>query len=398
MAIELGFWLMAGALAYAYVGYPILILTLRALRNRPRPDADQPPNDNLPCVTLVVAAYNEEAWLQNKIDNALALDYPGDKLKIMIVTDGSDDHSEAIIAAYPDVVHLHQPVRRGKMAAINRAMPFVETDLVIFSDANTILNRQAARELTRLFSDPTVGCVGGEKRLYSGDVNDAAGAGEGAYWRYESAIKAAEADLGSCVGAVGELFAIRASLFRPLPDDTLVDDFMISMTIALQGYRIAYAPNAYASESASANIQEEFKRKVRIAAGNVQAIQRLPALLNPAKNGMLAFQYFSHKFLRSILAPLIFIAVFGLNIPLVAHGPHYGGLLAAQIGFYLVAGIGFLLRERRIGSKLVFVPFYIVVMNLSSLIGTYRQLLGRQSVVWAKARRKDEQPETETQS
>jgi cellulose synthase/poly-beta-1,6-N-acetylglucosamine synthase-like glycosyltransferase len=174
----------------------------------------------------------------------------------MIVTDGSDDHSEEIIRNYPDVIYLHQPVRRGKMAAINRAMPRVDTEVVIFSDANAILNPEAARELIRFFSAPDVGCVCGEKRLLTENTNDAASAGEGTYWRYESTIKAAEASLGSCVGAVGELFAIRTSLFRAPPDDTLLDDFVLSMNIALQGYRVLYTPNAYAMESSSANIQE----------------------------------------------------------------------------------------------------------------------------------------------
>jgi len=345
-----------------------------------------------PSVTLLVPAFNEKNWLKQKLDNALNLDYPREKIKIMVISDGSNDTSSQIIENYPRVIHLHEPERRGKMAAINRAMRFVDTEIVIFSDANTLLNHESVRELTRFFQAPQVGCVCGEKRLTIEHTNDAASAGEGVYWRYESRIRAAEARIGSCIGATGELFAIRTTLFREAPDDTLIDDFIISMDVALRGYRIQYAPLAYAVEASSAGINEEFKRKVRISAGNIQAISRMPQLLNPFRHGVLAFQYLSHKFLRSIAAPLCFAALIPMNILLLNSGMPYVLMSIAQLLFYITAGTGYLLRRHRLSSKLFFIPLYVVIMNLAALVGMCRHFTGRQSVLWEKAIRKDEFP------
>ena len=225
------------------------------------------------------------------------------------------------------------------------------------------------------------------------DVNEAASAGEGTYWRYESRLKEAEARLGSCVGATGELFAVRTALFREAPEDTINDDFVISMGIALRGYRIQYAPEAFAMETASAGMGEEFKRKTRIAAGNLQSLLRMPGLLNPFRHGMLAFQYFSHKFLRSFVVPLCFAALIPMNLSLLPEGgPVYVFLFALQGLFYLAAGAGYLLRERPLPSRLFFVPFYVVVTNLSALVGCFRYATGRQTVLWKKAARKAAPP------
>ena len=301
---EICFWVLVGIIAYTYLGYGVLVIFAGWLK-----DYFFSGNESVilhadePSVTLLIAAFNEEIWLKKKIENSLELDYPEDKLKIIVITDGSNDGSAQIAKGHPRIVHLHDGPRRGKMAAMNRAMKFVTSEIVIFSDANALLNREAIRELVLFFQDSAVGCVCGEKRVHTGNRNEAASAGEGLYWRFESLIKKWEARLGSCIGAAGELFAIRTHLYMNLPDDTLLDDFVISLRIALKGYRIQYALRAYAAEAASADIHEEFKRKIRIAAGNLQAIRRLPELLNPFRHGMLAFQYFSHKFCAP-LSPL----------------------------------------------------------------------------------------------
>ena len=393
-ATEILFWILAGTVFYTYLGYGALVIALGRLKGLVTPgEALSREDSREPSATLLVASFNEEAWLEKKIENALSLDYPEEMLKILVVTDGSDDSSEAIVGKFPRVVHLHEPERRGKMAAINRAMKLVDTKIVIFSDANAMLNREAVRELVRFFRDPAVGCVCGEKRVFIGEGNEAASAGEGTYWRYESRIKEAEARLGSCVGATGELFAIRTALFSEAPTDTLLDDFVISMGIALRGYRVQYAPGAYAMETASAGIGEEFKRKTRIAAGNLQAVLRMPGLLNPFRHGMLSFQYVSHKFLRSFIAPLCFAALIPVNILLLLEGgPVYVSLFVMQGLFYLAAGAGYLLRKRPLPSRLFFVPFYVVVMNLSALAGFFRYARGRQSVLWEKALRKESSP------
>lgn len=389
-AAEILFWILTAVILYAYLGYGALIVAL-GRRKGPPAAADGDPYE--PSATLLVPAYNEEPWLERKIRNSRCLDYPEEKLGIVVVTDGSDDGSAEILRKFPRVRHLHAPERRGKMAAINRAMKFVDTEIVVFSDANALLNREAVREIVRHFRDPAVGCVSGEKRISMGDAGAAADAGEGIYWRYESRIKEAEARVGSCVGAAGELFAIRTALFREEAKDTILDDFTISMGIALRGYRVRYAPAAFAVETASAGIGEEFKRKIRIAAGNLQAVLRMPELLNPFRQGMLAFQYVSHKFLRSFAVPLCFAALIPLNLLLLRKGGVlYPTLLALQGIFYLAAGAGCLLRNRRLSSRLFFVPFYVVVMNLSALAGAFRYAAGRQSVLWEKASRKESSP------
>ena len=393
--LEISFWILVGIILYTYLGYGVLIIVLGLLKDffykkkRVSPRADEP------SVTLLIAAFNEEAWLKRKIENSLSLDYPKDKLKIIVITDGSTDGSAEIAGNNPRIIHLHEASRQGKMASINRAMKFVTSEIVIFSDANVLLNREAIRELVSFFQDAAVGCVCGEKQVYMENRNGAASAGEGIYWRFESLIKKWEARLGSCIGASGELFAISARLFKKIPEDTINDDLIISLRIALQGYRIQCAPGAHAIETASADIKEEFKRKIRIAAGNLQFILRLPEMLNPFRHGMLTFQYFSHKFLRSFIAPFCFIGLIPLNLLLLTEEKDlYVFLFILQVIFYCFVLAGYFLQKSRFVSKLFFVPLYILFMNISALTGIFRYLSGKQSVLWEKAIR-DIAPESE---
>lgn len=386
--LEISFWIFAGIILYTYLGYGALIIVLGKVKGFFRGKQKITFRAGEPSVTLLVAAFNEEAWLEKKIENSLSLDYPVDKLKIIVITDGSNDGSAGIAGTNPRIIHLHEAQRRGKMAAINRAMKFVDSEIIIFSDANAMLNREAVRELVSFFDDPAVGCVSGEKRVYMGNKNGAASAGEGTYWRFESLIKKWEARLGSCVSAAGELFAIRRRLFMEVPEDTLIEDFVISLRIALKGYRIQYAPGAYAIETSSSDIGEEFKRKVRIAGGHLQSILRMPGLLNPFRHGMLTFQYVSHKFLRSFAAPLCFMALIPVNLFLLPEGGTlYAGLFLLQVVFYLAAAAGYFLEKRRLASRLFFVPLYITVMNVSALAGSLRYLSGGQTVLWEKSAR-----------
>lgn len=385
---EIFLWILLAIIFYTYLGYGALVIVLGRVKYFFRKSQDVIPCVYEPSVTLMIAAYNEEAWLGRKIENSHNLDYPEDKLKIIVVTDGSNDASANIAGSDPGIIHLHEAPRRGKMAAMNRAMTFVDSEIVIFTDANALLNEKAVREIVSCFQEASVGCVSGEKRVSIDSSNRAASAGEGLYWRFESLVKQGEASLGSCLSAAGELFAIRTRLFTPLPEDTLTDDFVISLCIALQGYRIQYTSRAYALETASSDLHEEFKRKIRIAAGNLQTLLRLPGLLSPFGHGWLTFQYFSHKFLRSFVAPLCFIALVPLNLFLCAGGNDlYEALFVLQVLFYLAGFAGYLLQKKRIAFKFFFVPLYIIVMNLSALIGSFRYLCGRQSVLWDKAKR-----------
>lgn len=388
------FWFGCAVIVYTYAGYGLLICLWvhwrcpqRLQPPPPLPDADLPP------LTLVVPAYNEGAVLSVKLHNTLELDYPRDRLEIVFVTDGSNDGSEQLLQEYGVPAScrlrvLHQPERRGKLAAVERVMPAVTTPVTVFSDANALLNPAALRNLVKHYADPAVGAVAGEKRVRFAQTAGVEGVGEGLYWRYESALKRLDAALGSVVGAAGELFSIRTALYESAPPDTLIEDFYLSLRIAMRGRRVAYAPDAYAVEGHSASLREELKRKVRIAAGGLQAIARLPALLNPLRYGVLSFQYVSHRVLRWTLAPLLLPAVFAANLLLLRSGtPMYAWLLAAQVLFYGGALCGWLLEQLGVKIKLFYIPMYFCLMNFAVYAGALRLLRRQQSAVWEKAQR-----------
>ena len=289
--------------------------------------------DELPEVTLFVAAYNEERVVDEKMANTRSLDYPADRLKVVWVTDGSDDSTNRRLEAYPEVEIFFQPERQGKTAALNRGIEFVETSLVVFTDANTMLNREAIREIVRCFSDPTVGCVAGEKRIAVRRLDGAAAGGEGLYWKYESALKRLDWRLYSAMGAAGELFAVRRGLFERMENDTLLDDFVLSLRIVQKGYRIAYCDTAYAIEGASSDMKEEQKRKVRICAGGLQSIGRLRPLLNVFRYGVVSFMFLSHRVLRWSLTPLLLFLLLPVNAALAFSGsPEKTGIGFGRVG------------------------------------------------------------------
>jgi poly-beta-1,6-N-acetyl-D-glucosamine synthase len=342
-----------------------------------------------PEVTLVIAAYNERDVIDAKVANCRALDYPPDRLTLLFVTDGSDDGTPDALRSYPEITVLHSSQRAGKAAAVNRAMNHVHTPVTIFCDANNLLNREAIRNLARHFAAEDVGCVAGEKRVLSLAEDQASGAGESLYWRYESAVKRWESAVGSVMGAAGELFAIRTSLFRPFPADTLLDDFILSLGIAAQGYRLAYEDQAIAFEQASASIGEEWKRKVRNCAGGLQAIVRLWPLLNPFRYGFLSVQYISHRVLRWTITPLCLAMLLPMNLWLaVTNGGIYRLLFAAQLLFYSGAWFGWRLESRNLRWKPLFIPFYFTMMNLAVFAGFLRFLRKQQTPLWERAQRR----------
>ncbi len=390
---KLTFWLLVFIVFYTYLGYGALLFVLVKLKRSPRPP--QFPEDELPEVTFIVAAYNEEDYIEAKIRNCLAFDYPGDKIRFWFVTDGSNDRTPELVQSFPAPpgTHLalfHSPERRGKIAAVERVMPFVETPITIFTDANTDVNPAAIRYIVRHFADPRTGAVAGEKRIAMGEADEAAGAGEGIYWKYESTLKKWDSELNSAIGAAGELFAIRTDQYRHVPPDTLIEDFVMTMGIAMRGYRLAYEPNAYAVENSSASIGEEMKRKVRIAAGGLQTVWRLRSLLNPFRYGLLSFQYISHRVLRWTLAPLALPLVFAINILLARSGePTYIALLLLQVVFYTFAFLGYIFERRQLKIKAFFIPYYFCLMNYAMYRGFARLVSGSQSVMWEKAKRKE---------
>src|ERR1700744_2673565 len=388
--MKLILWLSLFITFYAFFGYGILLFILikikRAISGKPTLPAFD--DDTLPTCTLIVAAYNEEGVMQEKIKNSLNLAYPANKLQFVFITDGSTDGTVGIVNAYPQIRHMHSDERKGKIAAVHRAMDTVTTEVVVFTDANTFLNTEALVNICRHYSDNKVGAVAGEKRVYAETAN--ATAGEGFYWKYESKLKTWDSELYSVVGAAGELFSIRTELYIPVSPDTILDDFMISLLVAEKGYRVIYEPEAYATESASQNVGEELKRKIRIAAGGIQSILWLKSLLNPFKMPVLSFQYISHRVLRWTVVPFLMLLSLLLNLIIVLQGSTeltYQVLLLCQVGFYLAAISGWILEERHIKVKVFFIPYYFCMMNYAVIMGIFRFARGKQSAIWEKAKR-----------
>jgi len=390
MGLKTAFWIFTGIILYAYLGYTLLLLILALFwrRNSPSREAVSPFE---PQVTLFIAAYNEAGSIEAKMKNSTMLDYPKEKLNMVWVTDGSDDGSPSMLQQYLNITVLHEPERRGKIHAMNRGMKFVSTPFVVFTDANTMLNKAAIREMIKYFADDHVGCVAGEKRIENYNLEIAVEAGEGLYWQYESLIKKLESMNGSAVGAVGELFAIRTALFEEVEEDTILDDFVISLQIASKGYSVKYSPGAWGTETASASVKEELKRKIRIACGGWQTLFRMPGLFNIFSHGFLSWKYFSHKVLRWTLVPLAFVMALLINVLIVRGTPLfsgiYGCLLCLQIIFYVAVIWGAMFHNTRTRARFLFAPYYMFVMNYAIVAGMFRYFSGNYSVKWEKAKR-----------
>ena len=392
LTLKILFWACLLIVFYTYLGYGILLYIIIRLRRffKGKPQKTvMPQDDELPTMTLMICAYNEEDVVAEKMENTLAIDYPKDKLQIMWVTDGSNDHTNELLSAYPEVDIVFSPERRGKTAALKHGLRELQTRYVAFTDANTMINTDALREIARLFRDPTVGCVSGEKRVAARKAGEMAAEGEGLYWKYESTLKRWDSELYSAMGAAGELYAIDPDLCREVPDEALLDDFMMSMYVVQAGKRIAYTADAYAMEYGSANIHEESKRKRRIAAGGLQSIWWLRSMLNPLRQPLVTFQYVSHRVLRWSITPIAMVLLLLVNIALVAigAGSFYTVMLIGQALFYLAAILGWLLNRYGYKNKLLYTAYYFVFMNFNVFRGmAYLKSHGK-SGAWEKAKR-----------
>lgn len=391
---KIGFWGAVAIVGYTYVGYGVVITLVNRLLGRTtiaRPDVA---DDDLPSVTMLIAAYDEADCIVAKLENTTALDYPADKMQILVVADGSSDATAdlAVGAArrLGRIRVIHEPERLGKTAAVNRAVPYIDTELMVLTDANTDVNPEALRRMAAWFSDPQVGGVSGEKRVKATD--QASGAGESLYWKYESYLKRMDARLHTLVGSAGELYGIRTALFTPLPLDTVLDDFVQSLLVVQQGYRFGYEPEAFALEAPSPTTADETKRKIRNAAGGFQGMARLRPMLNVFRHPMATFQYVSHRVLRWWAAPASLGLALVFNVTLVANGAGgvYPWLLGLQLLTYALALLGWAFAERGIKWRPAFVPFYFVYMNVTALMGMVRWMRGRQTPLWPKIARAQE--------
>ncbi|SEB09012.1 glycosyltransferase family 2 protein [Pedobacter hartonius] len=384
------FWVSIFLIVYTFVGYGFVLYLLVKIKSAFKKPFAFKTEALLPTVTVLIAAYNEEDIIEDKIENTLLLNYPKDKIQVIFITDGSSDSTAERISGFDDITLLHQDVRAGKMAAIKRAIPFIKGEITVFTDANTFLNADAILELVKHYQNPKVGAVAGEKRILVEETADASSAGEGFYWKYESKLKKWDYELYSNVGAAGELFSIRTSLYQPVESDTIIDDHMIAMRIAENGFIIAYEPGAYAMETASADVKEELKRKIRIAAGGIQSILRLKKAANPFHNPVFTFQYISHRVLRWTITPFLLFLVFILNAVIALNTGifFYQVLFVLQVLFYLLSLTGLYFESRNIRVKALFIPYYFCVMNYAVLAGIIRYYKKNQSAAWEKSKRK----------
>jgi cellulose synthase/poly-beta-1,6-N-acetylglucosamine synthase-like glycosyltransferase len=384
------FWISLAILFYCYIGYGLLVFVLTSLKRLVTPVRKKETSTVVLPVTLIVAAYNEEKILEQKIQNTLAINYPAEKLQLIFITDGSEDGSAKLVQQYPSITSLHQPERKGKYAAIKRAMQQVQTPVVVFSDANTQLNTDCIKKIAAHYANEKTGGVAGEKKIIRNNNVSAVGEAEGLYWQYESFMKKLDASLNSVTGAAGELFSIRTALFKELDDELILDDFVISMQICLQGYKIEYEPEAFATELPSASLAEEEKRKVRISAGAYQSIIYLKECLNIIKHPLLSFQYISRRLLRWIFCPVMLLILLLSNIFIYgyqASTDFYSWMLYLQITFYVLAFAGWLFVRSGIKAGLFTIPFYFVFMNYCLVKGFIKFVKGRQSVLWEKSLR-----------
>ncbi len=392
MILKITFWVLLAIIVYAYAGYT-LVLFVAKLFIRPRRKETTIPEtrEELPDISLIIPAYNEMNVIGRKIKNINSLEYPANKIDVIWLTDGSDDGSYEYLKEKTNHKVLHQTKRLGKSQAVNKAMKEVSTDLVILTDANTILNTESLNRIVSEFSDSNTGCVSGEKRILPALTGNAVCAGEGIYWRYESFIKKLESDLNTAIGGAGELLGLRSNLFRDIPGDIINDDFYISVMVIEQGYRISYCPGAFAIEKPSLNIREEKKRKVRIASGGMQIFLRHLYLLNIFKYGFYSFQYFSHKVLRWTIVPALFFALPVINLLIIINNGiginWYSAILLIQALFFLLAILGALIRSSSISFKTLFLPYYLTLMNISNLKGAWQYVSGRYNTKWEKSDR-----------
>jgi cellulose synthase/poly-beta-1,6-N-acetylglucosamine synthase-like glycosyltransferase len=376
------FWCSAAGVAYAYFGYPALI----HLCSRLFGEAPQPPTiteENLPRVSLLIAAYNEAEVIHERIENLLDLDYPPDRLQIIVASDGSADATVEIARRFePRVKVLAFADRRGKANTLNASFEHLDGDIVVLSDANTSMDDGALRALTRWFADPKVGAVCG--RLILSD-SSAGGNADGVYWRYETFLKRCEDRLGGPLGANGAIYAIRRPLLAPLPPGTIIDDFVIPLAAKIRSRcRIIYDADAIAHEETAPDLRAEFRRRSRIGIGGFQALGTLWPLLSP-RHGWTAFAFWSHKVLRWI-CPFLMIAALLSALPLAAH-PLYAAALLVQCAFYsLCLLIAILPPLGRAMRPLRIFPMF-AGMNLALLMGFFGWLRGQHSGVWTRTPR-----------
>ena len=376
------FWGSLAVLLYVYAAFPALVALVG--RWRRRQVRRQPIT---PSMSLIIAAYNEQDVIATRIENALALDYPSPALEIIVASDGSDDATEAIVASYArHGVRLLRLPRRGKSYALNAAVARASGAILVFSDANTLYDRQALRQLARNFADPEVGGVAGRKIYSVRTGSDSSSHGEHLYWSYDTWLKQMESLTGSIVAADGAIYAIRHDLYRPLTHAAVTDDFALSTAVIEQGYRLVFEGEACAYEMALPAAGPEFQRKVRLMTRGLRGVILRKRLLNPWRYGFYALVLFSHKVLRR-LVPAFLLLLLATSLLLSGRAPLYSGVAAAQLVFYGLAATGYILRQTPVGQqKWFYIPFFYCLANAAALVALIKLMRQDRIELWQPQR------------
>lgn len=384
MGLEVFFWFLFLLICSHYVLFGLVILLLGLFVRR----TNQAPQNVLPRISFIVAAYNEERILKQKIENDLLIDYPRELLEYIVVSDGSGDSTAEIASEFKDrgVISLHSPERRGKSAALNRAVAVASGQILVFSDANSFFERLSLRKLMSHFGDSAIGGVSGRKSISGLNNKRRASLGDLVYWEYESRLKNAESKLSSIPTADGEIFALRKELFSEIPESLINDDMVLTFEIIAQGYRVIYEPEAVTYEEASISLKDDFNVKARMVYGGFQVIEKYWGLLNPFRS-YFGFQFFIHKGLRYLMWLMLGV-LFLTSLTLSSQGSFYGLFLAMQVGFYLFALIGFFLERKGLHLTLFYLPYYYCNVNLAAFKGFILYLKkSKQVEIWKKAAR-----------
>lgn len=383
LTFEFLFWLGLLLILHVYFGYPAGIW-LRAKLQRHETGAKNYGSDELPSVTVLIPAYNEEKWIAKKIENSLALVYPHDRFQILIACNGCSDQTAEIVQRFAgagvDVDNFAE--RCGKTATLNRVVPTARGDIILLTDANALLQPDALQVLVPYFSDSGVGCVTGERVCLP--TQSSASAGEGLYWRYEAAIKTAESNLGSCLGGVGQVMAFRKSLFPPIP--VIGDDFYIPMKILIStGSRIIFEPRAKAMIPAASSLSLELERKIRSHVSLLRDIPYLKSGLNPLRSPIW-WRFLSHHILR-LFVPFALIALLPLSLLLWQTGTIFQVSAVALISFYAAALAGYLFQQRHRRIQALYVPFYFLFANWAVFLAWVRWARREHQYAWQRTER-----------
>lgn len=375
------FWAAAATLFYIYVGYPALLCLIALFRRQRRPEPGYTPE-----ISILIAACNEEAGIRQKLEQTLALDYPADKMEVLVLSDGSQDGTDQIVTSFADprVRLVRIPERRGKTNAQNEGVQLANGEVLIFSDATTTYHPQALKYLAANYQDPAVGAVSGRYQYFDRNQDSPTGLGTIAFWNYENTIKTRQSRISTLTGCCGCIYSVRKSAYTALAPD-VISDLVQPLWVIQKGYRVVFEDRALAYEQTTESTSEEFAMRVRVITRGMRGLLSVPELLKPWKYPWIAFQLFSHKVLRWMV-PMFLLVLLAANLVLM-NQPYFRTLMILQLAFYALAALQVLVPIHRRWKPLG-IPLYFCTLNAAAMLGVIDLLRGKKHVIWQPVRNK----------